>query len=93
MAPLIAQLTELAKRRDGYVQHGASSTDHAANNASSCGSGGYRDYDGVCRYYSSWYWWGRWVFAGLAVLFIILVFAGLLYVYPRVVFARCWEIY
>jgi hypothetical protein len=54
-----------------------------ANNIFSCGSNGYRDYNGICRYYSSWYWWGRWVFAGLAVLFIILVFAGLLYVYPR----------
>ncbi|KAH6650646.1 chitin synthesis regulation, resistance to congo red-domain-containing protein [Chaetomium tenue] len=59
MAPFIAQMAELAKRRDG------------------CGSGGYRDYDGDCRYYSSWYWWGRWVFAGLAVLFILLVFACL----------------
>lgn len=61
------------------------------DNISSCGSGGYRDYDGDCRYYSSWYWWGRWVFAGLAVLFILLVFAGLLYVYPRVCLHGVWK--
>jgi hypothetical protein len=56
-----------------------------ANNISSCGSNGYRGDDGRCYYYggyynSAWYWWGRWVFAGLAILFIILVFAALLYV-------------
>jgi hypothetical protein len=43
-------------------------------------SGQYRAYDGYCYYRSSWYWWGRWVFAGLAVIFILIVFATLLYV-------------
>lgn len=44
-----------------------------------CGSGRYRDEFGVCRYYSTWYHWGRWVFAGVAILLILLVFASLLY--------------
>lgn len=64
MAPLVEQVAALAKRLDG------------------CGSNGYRGEDGRCYYYSgyynsAWYWWGRWVFAGLAILFVILVFAVL----------------
>ncbi|KAG7292966.1 hypothetical protein NEMBOFW57_003011 [Staphylotrichum longicolle] len=59
MAPLLGQLAELGKRRDG------------------CGSNAYLGSDGRCYYYSGWYWWGRWVFAGLAVLFVLLVFAAL----------------
>jgi 4-amino-4-deoxy-L-arabinose transferase-like glycosyltransferase len=46
----------------------------------SCGDNWYRDRYGNCRRLSSWYWWGRWVFAGLAVLTIIIVFFYLLYV-------------
>jgi len=43
-----------------------------------CGAGQYLDYDNHCRYYSTWYSWGRWLFAGLAILIILLVFAGFL---------------
>ncbi|KAK4116330.1 hypothetical protein N656DRAFT_794650 [Canariomyces notabilis] len=39
-----------------------------------CGYGWYLGRDGYCHAYSGWYWWGRWVFAGLAILFVILVF-------------------
>ncbi|KAL2263036.1 hypothetical protein VTK26DRAFT_8491 [Humicola hyalothermophila] len=39
------------------------------------GANEYRDWYGICRKYSSWHWWGRWVFAGLCVLFILIVFA------------------
>ncbi|KAK3996855.1 chitin synthesis regulation, resistance to congo red-domain-containing protein [Cladorrhinum sp. PSN332] len=42
-----------------------------------CGAGRYRAYDGRCYTYSTWYYWGRWVFAGLALLFILVVFAML----------------
>ncbi|KAH6619215.1 chitin synthesis regulation, resistance to congo red-domain-containing protein [Chaetomium sp. MPI-SDFR-AT-0129] len=42
-----------------------------------CGSGAYRDWNGRCVTYSGWYWWGRWVFAGIAIVFVLLVFAGL----------------
>lgn len=42
-----------------------------------CGSGWYQGSDGYCYPGSSWYWWGRWVFAGLAILFVIIVFATL----------------
>ncbi|KAL1844247.1 hypothetical protein VTJ49DRAFT_2304 [Mycothermus thermophilus] len=45
--------------------------------ADGCGSYAYRGSDGYCHYGSSWYWWGRWVFAGLAVLFVLLVFLAL----------------
>jgi len=48
-----------------------------AKRDSICGSGRYLDYDNRCRY-STWYSWGRWLFAGLAILIILLVFAGLL---------------
>lgn len=47
-----------------------------AKRADGCGSGNYRDSDGFCYSYSGWYWWGRWVFAGLAILFVLLVFAA-----------------
>lgn len=40
-----------------------------------CGSGYYRAYDNRCYRYSTWSWWGRWVFAGLAVLFILIIFS------------------
>ncbi|CAP60516.1 uncharacterized protein PODANS_1_8110 [Podospora anserina S mat+] len=40
----------------------------------SCPSGYYYD-RGYCYRNSAWSWWGRWVFAGLAVLFVLLVFA------------------
>ncbi|KAJ4297238.1 hypothetical protein N0V88_004156 [Collariella sp. IMI 366227] len=40
-----------------------------------CGSGAYRANNGLCYSYSGWYWWGRWVLAGLAVLFFFLVLA------------------
>lgn len=43
-----------------------------------CGDGWYRGYDGFCyRYYSSWYWWGRWVIVGLAILFMLIVVSWL----------------
>jgi hypothetical protein len=49
-----------------------------ANNPFSCGSDGWRDSFGNCRYNrSSWYWWGRWVFAGVAILIVLLCLAGL----------------
>ncbi|KAL2131581.1 hypothetical protein VTI74DRAFT_4878 [Chaetomium olivicolor] len=40
-----------------------------------CGDGRYRASNGLCYTYSSWYWWGRWVFAALAVVFFFLVLA------------------
>ncbi|KAK0748110.1 chitin synthesis regulation, resistance to congo red-domain-containing protein [Apiosordaria backusii] len=40
-----------------------------------CPSGYYYGGDGLCYRYNTWNWWGRWVFAGLAVLFVLLVFA------------------
>ncbi|KAL2271284.1 hypothetical protein VTJ83DRAFT_655 [Remersonia thermophila] len=48
-----------------------------AKRADGCGAYAYRGADGFCYYSSAWYWWGRWVFAGLAVLFILLVFLAL----------------
>ncbi|KAK3329040.1 chitin synthesis regulation, resistance to congo red-domain-containing protein [Apodospora peruviana] len=39
-------------------------------------SSGYYYSGGRCVRYSGWYWWGRWVFAGLIVVFFILVLAG-----------------
>ncbi|KAK4151668.1 chitin synthesis regulation, resistance to congo red-domain-containing protein [Chaetomidium leptoderma] len=50
----------------------------AEKRSDGCGLNSYRGNDGRCYSDgSSWYWWGRWVFAGIAVLFIVLVFAGL----------------
>jgi hypothetical protein len=38
-----------------------------------CGAGRYRGRDGLCYTYSGWYWWGRWVFAALAIIFVLLL--------------------
>ncbi|KAK4193365.1 chitin synthesis regulation, resistance to congo red-domain-containing protein [Podospora australis] len=43
--------------------------------ADGCGTGNYRGYDGRCYRSSNWYWWGRWVFAGISILFVLLIFA------------------
>lgn len=34
-----------------------------------CPSGTYY-YNGDCIQYSSWYWWGRWVFAAIVIIFL-----------------------
>jgi hypothetical protein len=35
-----------------------------------CGYGQYL-YNGRCQSYGAWYWWGRWLFAGIVILFVI----------------------
>lgn len=86
MAPLAEQVVGLAKRADGYVRWRSTAQkvkqgeSALANRVPSCGAGWYRGQDNYCYRYSSWYWWGRWVFAGLAILFVLIVFALLLYV-------------
>ncbi|KAK0618201.1 chitin synthesis regulation, resistance to congo red-domain-containing protein [Bombardia bombarda] len=39
-----------------------------------CPSGSYYSGSG-CYRYSSWYWWGRWVFAAVLVIIVIALFA------------------
>ncbi|KAK3372440.1 hypothetical protein B0H63DRAFT_296903 [Podospora didyma] len=55
-----------------------------------CGYNKHRE-NGVCRddYYSGWYWWGRWVFAGLAVIFVIALLLLLGYVVKNTIATRC----
>ncbi|KAK0734008.1 chitin synthesis regulation, resistance to congo red-domain-containing protein [Lasiosphaeria miniovina] len=52
----------------------------AARYYTNCGYGYSSDSDGRCYRDSAWFWWGRWVFAGIA---IVLVFAVLLLVGRR----------
>ncbi|KAK4136316.1 hypothetical protein BT67DRAFT_439319 [Trichocladium antarcticum] len=78
MAPLIAQVAGLVKRADGCVLYGIPLQTPLANKILSCGSGQYRAYDGYCYSRSTWHWWGRWVFAGLSILFILIVMAILM---------------
>ncbi|KAI0164962.1 chitin synthesis regulation, resistance to congo red-domain-containing protein [Xylariaceae sp. FL1272] len=39
-----------------------------------CASGQYRDSYGYCRSYSSWYWYGRWVFAAIVIILFLALF-------------------
>jgi hypothetical protein len=47
-------------------------TDEMVKRDFPCGYGEYL-YNGRCYEYSGWYWWGRWVFAGVVIVFFILL--------------------
>lgn len=83
MAPLIEQVVALVQRDDGFVpvlSCPSTSVSNLADNRFSCGAGWSRHADGRCYRYSNWYWWGRWVLAGVAILFSLIVLGFLLYV-------------